>query len=605
MSALSIQVPFPVFQGRDGQPLKNGYVWIGEPNLNPQTNPVVAYYDKALTIIAPQPLRTLNGYVSRAGTPAQIYVDGVNFSILVQDSKGSMVYNFPDGSGIGAQASGVAFTGFKGQVGFVQDLADNNGSDWIGFQPSGTGAVARSAQEKMLDLVSVKDFGAVGDGVTDDTAAFQAAINSGARSIYVPSLNQGLSYQLTSTLQVTTPVCLIGDGVEIFRYSQGIRGAGSWIHLNHTGIGINFSDTNGTAARTGGGLENIGTWRTQPTPTAGWTPTAYDWDISVSNYDVVLQNVILFNPTKGVYHDKGNAGRLTIDGLYGQPLTQGIEVNETYDVCRLSNIHFWPYWSDHADVRAWTLTHRRDISLKRCDNPFLSNIFTIFGQYPLVLTPGPAGVPSKVHLSNVDLDGFGGCGILFEAGANSVTLQGANVTMQGQTGYPTTGIQVNSNNCIVAFANLSINNIWRHAVELLGVNNIFTLNGLESRDWNLSNTSLAAIYANTGCFVRIGTRPYLNDTYTTAFYSGLGKFEVPLVGAYASTTTNASGNVTINHDARCVPTGVIIQCYGGAAGMTAQITATSNATFTVNFMDATGAALASTAVAFYWEVKLQ
>ena len=57
MSALSIQVPFPVFQDRDGQPLENGYVWIGEPNLNPQTNPVVAYYDAALTIPAAQPLR--------------------------------------------------------------------------------------------------------------------------------------------------------------------------------------------------------------------------------------------------------------------------------------------------------------------------------------------------------------------------------------------------------------------------------------------------------------------------------------------------------------------------------------------------------------------
>jgi hypothetical protein len=32
MSALSIQVPFPVFQDRDGQPLENGYIWIGQPN---------------------------------------------------------------------------------------------------------------------------------------------------------------------------------------------------------------------------------------------------------------------------------------------------------------------------------------------------------------------------------------------------------------------------------------------------------------------------------------------------------------------------------------------------------------------------------------------
>jgi hypothetical protein len=74
MSALSIQVPFPVFQDRDGQPLEAGYVWIGAANLDPQTNPINVYWDAALTISAPQPIRTLAGYPSRswnAGTPVR------------------------------------------------------------------------------------------------------------------------------------------------------------------------------------------------------------------------------------------------------------------------------------------------------------------------------------------------------------------------------------------------------------------------------------------------------------------------------------------------------------------------------------------------------
>ena len=200
MSALSIQVPFPVFQDRDGQPLENGYVWVGVANLNPQTNPVVAYYDEALTIVAAQPLRTLNGYISRAGTPAQIYVNGVDYSILVQDSKGSMVYNFPEGTGVSSQAAGVAFTGFKGQLGNVQDLADDDGSDWIGFKPAGVGSVARSAQDKMRDTISVKDFGAVGDGVANDTvainAAYAAAEAVGGSVVYWPAG----TYRTTGTI---------------------------------------------------------------------------------------------------------------------------------------------------------------------------------------------------------------------------------------------------------------------------------------------------------------------------------------------------------------------------------------------------------------------
>lgn len=109
MSALSIQVPFPVFQDRNGQPLNNGYVWIGVPNLPPQTNPVTVYFDEALTMPAAQPLRTINGFISNAGTPAQVYIDGVNFSILVQDKNGSAIYSFPEGTGISPDASGVNF----------------------------------------------------------------------------------------------------------------------------------------------------------------------------------------------------------------------------------------------------------------------------------------------------------------------------------------------------------------------------------------------------------------------------------------------------------------------------------------------------------------
>jgi hypothetical protein len=76
-------------------------------------------------------------------------------------------------------AAEVSFVGFDGQVGTVEDLADDDGSDWIGFLPSGTGAVARSAQDKMREIVTVTDFGAVGNGVADDTTKIQAAIDAG------------------------------------------------------------------------------------------------------------------------------------------------------------------------------------------------------------------------------------------------------------------------------------------------------------------------------------------------------------------------------------------------------------------------------------------
>jgi hypothetical protein len=58
-------------------------------------------------------------------------------------------------------------------------------SSLVTFVQAGLGAVVRTAQAKMRDIVSVKDFGAVGDGVADDTVAIQAAHNTGS-VVYYP-----------------------------------------------------------------------------------------------------------------------------------------------------------------------------------------------------------------------------------------------------------------------------------------------------------------------------------------------------------------------------------------------------------------------------------
>jgi hypothetical protein len=66
----------------------------------------------------------------------------------------------------------------------LDDLLAPSGSNSVGYLPAGAGAVATTVQTKLRESVSVKDFGAVGDGVADDTAAVTAV--SAYPKVYVP-----------------------------------------------------------------------------------------------------------------------------------------------------------------------------------------------------------------------------------------------------------------------------------------------------------------------------------------------------------------------------------------------------------------------------------
>ena len=70
---------------------------------------------------------------------------------------------------------------------------------------------AYSTGNKPNEIVSVADFGAVGDGVTDDTAAFNAAIATGAKYITIPV--PSVAYLISSTVAISTSKNITFKGI--------------------------------------------------------------------------------------------------------------------------------------------------------------------------------------------------------------------------------------------------------------------------------------------------------------------------------------------------------------------------------------------------------
>jgi hypothetical protein len=165
---------------------------------------------------------TLASNPGALGNSAQVYIGGV----YQQRSTYTIA-----GTTLTFSAAPVAGTN---NIEFVNFLTSNIGAtsaDLVTYTPSGSGAVARSASSKFGDVVSVKDFGAVGDGVTNDSAAFQAAVNA-HESVFIP---EG-TYLLNSQVVLRANSRVFGAGMQATRilapnvpavYPQGIFHASS------------------------------------------------------------------------------------------------------------------------------------------------------------------------------------------------------------------------------------------------------------------------------------------------------------------------------------------------------------------------------------------
>lgn len=239
-------------------------------------------------------------------------------------------------------------------------------------------------------VLNVRDFGAKGDGKSDDTSAFQKAIDAahemGGNIVFVPRGD----YLIAGTLDVREHVVLEG----VFRGpTAGSQNRGSTL-LAVAGKG-EVEGTPFITLRQNATLHGITIF--YPEQVQQDPPHPYPWTVRGIGDNCTLVDVLLVNPYQGIDFGTYPAGRHFIRNVGMEALYRGLYIDQCYDIGRVENLHIWPFWEVwQTPLKQFMEREAIAFIIGRTDWEYMSNCFCIGYKVGFQFVRTKAGSPNVV-----------------------------------------------------------------------------------------------------------------------------------------------------------------------------------------------------------------
>jgi len=266
------------------------------------------------------------------------------------------------------------------------------------------GTISQAKLNFQLGYLNARNppYGAKGDGVTDDSAAIQAALNDAGKGgggiVFLPSGD----YAIRSHLLVPAQTSLSG----IWRAPAAFTPHQGTVLLATSGAGSTSGVPFITLQGDNSTLEGVTIY--YPNQALTNRPIAYPWAIRAGGgVNVTVQNVLLVNPYLGIDLATFPSGRHFIRGVYGQPLLVGIAVDQCYDIGRIMDVHFWPFWTGDTRILTFQSANAVTFDFMRTDWEVVQDVFSwgyhIGARFRASTNGAMNGQMSNINFDNVDI----------------------------------------------------------------------------------------------------------------------------------------------------------------------------------------------------------